>query len=231
MTTKTVNCPQCQSPFERPVVIFNGREILADRGCLCDTCEETRKSAILSIETKSKFLAHWERRVPEDYHYPEVSRVSVPYRPALAWRPDVANRKLGIAGPPGTGKSMVAALVSKRLEKFLRWVNGFSARATYNKSVTGEGNARKEAEAAWDDLLRIDVLVLDDVDKGTFTEAWASALFELLEQRNSTRKITIWTANHLPGQLSAKFTGQHGDKDLANAIERRLCQAATIITA
>lgn len=226
-THKSVTCPQCAAPFERAIVWFDGREIMADRGCLCDTCEERRAAAVAAASAEERHLELWKARAPEDYHRAATTHVQPALHPALAWRPSAASRRLGLWGPPGTGKSMAAALIVRAAGVPFRWISGFSARAAYNTSVTGDGEARKRATTTWLRLLEADLLVLDDVDKGNFTEAWASALYDILEARNGNCLPTIWTANHGPDAMSRKMA-KCGDHDLADSIERRLCGGAAI---
>lgn len=226
-TTKLVSCPECSASFERAIVWFDGREIMADRGCLCDECESKRAAAIAALTAREKHLELWLHRTPDDYHRAAVERVCPSLRPALEWRPVDGCCRLGLWGVPGGGKSMAAALVVKDAGIPFRWTNGFAARATYNAAVTGEGESRRKAAASWLNLLEAPLLVLDDADKGNFTEAWASALFDLMEARNGACLPTIWTSNNGPGGLAKKM-GKCGDPDLAASIERRLCGGAKL---
>lgn len=222
-THKSVRCPECHHPFLRAIVWFMGRELMADRGCLCDNCEAVRAAGVAAVSKKAKHLTLWADRVPDDYHAAREDKTPALFLPAIHWRPSADSRRLGLYGKPGSGKSMAASLTVKNAEIPFRWTNGFAAREVYNRSVSSENpEKRKEAVKQWDQWLNAPLLVLDDVDKGNFTEAWASALFSLMEHRNSMRLPTIWTANHGPGQLAAKFA-KCGDVELAAAIERRLC--------
>lgn len=227
--TKIVACPQCGADVEREIVWFHGREILADRGCLCDDCEAERHSALQTLTEDARHLAQWNARVPEDYHRAQVDRVPKELRPALKWQPCEKFRRLGITGPPRAGKTMVAALIARELKIPFRWTNGFAARGLYNAAVSAEGDERRIAAATWLRWQECPLLVLDDVDKGKPTEAWSSALFALLEARNGHCLPTIWTANLAPGALARKFK-LAGDSELADAIERRLCGGSLVIT-
>lgn len=230
-THKTVTCPECGETFQRAIVWFGGREIMADRGCLCDACEGKRAQAVAAVDAENRFLSLWRNRLPEDYLRADPAKVAECLRPALEWAPAEGCRRLGLAGAAGAGKSMAVALVLKSLRVPFRWTNGFAARGLYNAAVTTDDQEkRKAAVKAWERICDAEMLVLDDVDKGNFTDAWCGALFDLLESRNGRKLPTIWTANLLPGQLCAKFA-KSGDREQADAIERRLCQGAMILTA
>lgn len=228
-TTKLVSCPQCGESFHRAIVYWDGREIMAERGCLCDDCESVRAAAVAAADARAAHLERWRSRVPDDYHRAAPERVSDAIRPILEWKPADGCRRLGISGPPGAGKTMAVALVVRDLLMPFQWTNGFAARSLYTKAVTSEQEERRAAGRAWMRLVETPLLVLDDVDKGNFTESWAPALFDLLESRNNQRLPTIWTANLGPGALAAKIGKRCGDQDMADAIERRLCQGAKLI--
>jgi hypothetical protein len=229
-THKLVSCPQCGEQFHRAIVWWDGREIMADRGCLCDGCEATREAAAAAADARSVHLARWREIVPDDYHRATVEDVPTALRLCLEWRPAEGCRRMGIVGDAGKGKTMVVALLVKDFLTQFQWTNGFAARSIYTKAVTADETERKAASKAWLRLVETPLLVLDDVDKGNFTEAWASALFDLLESRNGKQLSTIWTANLGPGRLAAKI-GRCGDPEMANAIERRLCMGAKLIHA
>lgn len=229
-THKTVACPECGAQFQREIVWFGDREFLAQRGCLCDACEATRSAAVAAVDAEQRFLTLWRNRLPEDYLRCDADKVHEKLRPALQWAPAEGCRRLGLCGTPGTGKSMAVALVLKTLRTPFRWTNGFAARALYNAAVmTEDAEKRREAVRQWERICEAELLVLDDVDKGNFTEAWCGALFDLLESRNGRKLPTVWTANLQPGQLCKKFA-KCGDAEQADAIERRLCQGALILT-
>lgn len=228
-TIKTVACPECGASVSRTIIWFGDREFQADRGCLCDACEEKRVSAVATVTAREKHLEQWKQRAPDDYRRAAAEQVSIPLRPALDWRPMEGCRRLGLWGAPGSGKSMAAALVVRDAGLPFRWTNGFAARGLYNSAVSSDDpEKRREDSRLWQRLMSAPLLVLDDVDKSNFTEAWASALFDLLEHRNSNCLATIWTANYGPGGLAQKFS-KCGDIELAQAIERRLCSGALII--
>lgn len=228
---KTVKCPECSCEFERPVVIYDSREVMADRGCLCDACESKRSAAVQAVSERERHLALWKARVPEDYHRADAEKVHSSMARALDWIPASGCRRLGIHGAPGCGKSMAMAATLRGMGMPFSWTNGFAIRSIYNQAVSGTDDERIEAGKRWRRFRSTPLLVLDDVDKGNFTEAWAGALFDLLEHRNSSCLATAWTSNLGPGQIAKKIALKSFDEEQAQAIERRLCDGALLIHA
>lgn len=226
---KIVTCPECSEIFERPVVLWEGAEIMATRGCLCDACEAKREAAVSAVNARERHLVQWRTRMPEDYHRADPAKVSPALRVVQSWRPVAGVRRLGISGAPGAGKSMAVAAMLRDFVTPFQWTNGFAARSIYNFAVSGSDEQRHDAGIKWRRFRETPLLVLDDVDKGNFTEAWAGALFDLLEHRNGACLATVWTANLGPGPLAKKIGLKSGDTEQAEAIERRLCDGALLL--
>ncbi len=241
------NCGSCGKSFDvsltdewRTMGMLRKLMSGADSAFECPECkasreaaEEERKQRAHDERRRARAREKWPKRVPPDYQRADEAKIPPALRPALSWAPAGEILRLGIYGPPGTGKSMVLALLLRKLEIPFRWVNGFAARSLYIEFATSNQRqdwSGEDDSADWDTLMNEDLLVLDDIDKGNFTDSWASALFDLLETRNSLRRPVIWTANHGPGGLAAKFA-KCGDQDLADSLERRLCSGALLIKA
>ncbi len=229
--TRTAPCPTCGVPVARPVVLWGGREILSFIPCLCDACDAEASARSAALDAIAQFAAYCDKRIPADYHRAVRAKVPDSLRPVLEWRPSSIESRLGITGAPGLGKSMAVALLVRAIGRKFVWLTGFEAKAIYTRAVTAEGEERKLAAAQWLQLSTVDLLILDDIDKGNCTEAWANALYELIECRNSHLRPFIWTANHHPGPkgLAGKFA-RCGDRNLADAIERRLCGGARVVS-
>ncbi len=227
--TRTAPCPFCTVPVTRVVVRWGEREILAETPCLCDECDAVARLQKAAQTAAERRQAYCDKHIPADYHRAIAGKVPAALRPLLHWRPTATETRLGITGSPGVGKSFAVALLVRALERKFVWLTGFAAKALYTRAVTSEDEERKPAAAQWLQLATVDLLVLDDIDKGNMTEAWANALYELLETRVSKLRPFIWTANHHPGPkgLAGKFA-KCGDRNLADAIERRLCEGAKV---
>ncbi len=224
-THRTAPCPICGTPVSRLRVFFWERELYADCACLCPACDDARAKEEASRKAACSFWAHWEKHVPNDYQRATADQVPRCFSGALSWRPAPGQKGVGIYGPSGTGKSHTLALLVFALETPFRWVTGARMRQLAIDAATMEGAARDDARKDLAALRDVPLLVIDDLAEVKFTEAWADKLFEILEYRNSTGRLTMWTAQHGPGQLAAKISGgKDVDPGTGSAIERRLCQ-------
>jgi len=228
--TRIAPCPGCKKAFERPVARLNGNEIFASAEVLCPACTSIQAVAPPPIPA-DLFEIAWRDRLPAEYRAADPARVPARLRPLLTWTPQAFQHGLGVVSPPGIGKSMaVACLLRLRRERFFRWFNGSAIRSLAIRVATAEiGLERSRLESEWASLYRAGILVLDDVDKARFTEAWVDRLFDLLEQRRNRLLPTFWTANMPPAALTEKIARSIHDRDSAQAIERRLCAGAMVM--
>lgn len=222
--TKVLPCPQCQTPVERPRVMLHGTEIFRNLPCLCDLCDQSRTAEAATRREAITFRHQWARLVPEDYQAAVPERVRRCYSKALDWKPRGQHKGVGIYGPSGTGKTHAMALLVLALELPFRWITGARMRQLANDAATMDGATREDARKELSTLRDVQLLVIDDLAEVKFTAAWADKLFEILEHRNSTRRLTCWTAQHGIGQLAGKITGNGVDSGTGDAIERRLTQ-------
>lgn len=221
--TATGTCPACGAKYTYPASDIGDRLISALRiRALCGRCSG-------ADEQPDEFTAFWRRHIG-DYASADPARVPPALRPALSWRPSGNFRcGIGITGGPGEGKSMALALAVRNLRRPFRWATGTRARDIATDAANGEGQEREGARRTLNNFREIPVLVLDDMDKPKFTDAWASKLFELLEHRNRIGRVTLWTSNNDPSTLAEKIGRGCGDRFTGQAIERRLCQSSLVI--
>ena len=231
-THRTAPCPICGTMVSRLRVFFWERELYADTPCLCHSCHDAHLREEAAKKAAYSFRAHWEKHVPADYQKAMADQVPPYYRPALRWQPSPGCNGVGIHGPSGSGKTHALALLALSLAIPFRWVTGARMRQLAIDAATLDGPAREDARKDLAALRDVPLLVIDDLAEVRFTEAWADKLFEVLEHRNGSRRLTCWTAQHGPGQLAAKISGgKDVDAGTGNAIERRLCQHHQIFSA
>ena len=124
---------------------------------------------------------------------------------------------------------MAAACLVKAMQRPFRWVASTKARAIYTAAATADRQDAGDCRATWDRLATIAILVLDDLSQGSFTPAWGSALFGLLEERTGRGLPTIWTSQIPLRELAVKIENGTGDGSQAEAITRRLGQHSLVI--
>lgn len=156
------------------------------------------------------------------------------------WRPTLETPWLGLIGPTGKCKSRIAHEIlagaviaaaengdvrrqSPAIDRLgiFRWsIASISATSFADLVRRPQDDA---AAAMLDTVKACRWLVLDDLGKSTHTPAVSSALFGLLDHRQSYALPTIWTANNRPEIFLADMK-----PDLADPLRGRLLEFSTI---
>lgn len=214
IATEPIACPKCGQP---------GGERWGSIPILCDAC-----SALPEPQKESEILRNWKRQVPAEYQTGTLTHTS-PALAALKWTPD-QSRGLAVYGPPGIGKSTAVAILTKSLGLRLSWVNGMRLREVATEMSMGDHtDDRAAAIGQWRWWCRVPLIVIDDIDKAVFTEAYTTRLFGLLETRRNNLLPIIWTGSLGPGSLCRHIADECGNVPLAQSVERRLFQNFTIV--
>mgnify|MGYP003859549587 CR=1 FL=1 len=198
---------------------------------LCDDCGATQAATWHLNEKRQSWQRRFAEGVPEEYQTatPEEVIARKHYVSALTWRASDHHGGLGLVGTSGAGKSCALACRIRTLEEPFLWWSSTHARKKSTEAATAEHD-RAGALRQWEVSGRIKILVLDDISQATFTTAWSSRLFDLLEARLAAGLPTLWTSQLSPADLRAKIIRQNGgDTAQADAISRRLCQHSLVI--
>lgn len=200
-------CPVCGKPayagqYTNPFDIAHDCNCCIDRSFQYDSLlvSTYNKSRAEHLFLKSPSLPDFYR----EHFYraalrgkPENQKVSA-YLRSCDW---MLRENLFLYGPAGTGKSMLAVSVARHMASQGKTAKYWNMVALLDAIKDSIEEARRRPY-----LEGYDVLVLDDVDKLRATEYAYERLYSILEQRWSSGKVTIFTAQFNPGEAALLLT-------------------------
>ena len=225
----TKNCTKCGKEFAYEPVYVEDREVFAKT--LCDDCidaEEEDRAVMAQIAERVALHERWQRICPEEYRETDLERLNPTYRRAIERWSQASRKGIGIVGAPGLCKTRTAFLLLKKSHYEHRQACfAISAKGLAKCAIDQfdrEQDVRQSARRKLALSRSADVLLLDDLGKGTMSERPEEELYDILEHRTSHRKLTIWTANSKGDALLNHFS-----PDRADAIFRRLTEFSEIV--
>ena len=131
-------------------------------------------------------------------------------------------KSLVVAGPPGTGKSLLVTIIACKaiwaeFSVMYKTAHDIATELREAKSVNSLSGYIKKLQAR-------DVLIIEDVTFATFDGPTAQAFFSVMDKRYG-RKTTVITAN---GNIS-EWAGKFPDKSMSSAILGRFYEDALLI--
>ncbi len=161
----------------------------------------------------------------------EVAKLHPRLQSAADWVPSEQKSGLLLHGTTGVGKTRLAWHVVNRLwvDKARQDINMPYRFLTMRKfeGLIEESFGDKAHARMLDDLIKIDLLIFDDLGKERATPRLASDLFAVLDERSTSMRPTIITTNFNGPALVDRFD----DKEMAAALVRRFRDYYTLVGA
>jgi DNA replication protein DnaC len=234
-TSLSKTCPTCgmEMEFERPTGAF---AFACGLDFYCDACADAKIREIEAAEKATRLRERFANLRSRELLTPEFRQASFRASDQTieainpeAWAAGRGwNKKQNVYvyGPTGVGKSYLARCLVKRVFQTETNVAEVSARA-FCKSTDTFGEARLG------DWKSATALLLDDIDKASWTSDRVVALWELLDARSSNHRPTIVTGNVTPVDLrailrEASAKGRSENATSADAALERLRPCLTI---
>jgi DNA replication protein DnaC len=177
----------------------------------CSECDE----AILKSISENCALKEKDRierilsQVPDAFRHTERGKLPNPEKLDEAMRWEFGQSGILLYGPTGCGKSRVAWEIAKRevlAGRKFKCINAFELSRYPSMMMMDGGVAEKFA----DELVRIDLLMMDDVFKAKPTERVEELLFAVIDERGQWERPCIITLNDTGETLSARLSPDRG---------------------
>lgn len=177
----------------------------------CQRCEELAEQIDSQLEyqatehSKEKGL----ESIPAIFRKTLRNALPQPERLDAAMRWEYGPMGLLIYGPTGVGKSRVMWEVAKREilnGRKVKCVNSFCLTRYPSLFMAGDGAAAAFA----DELVKPDILLLDDVFKAKPTERVEELIFSVIDERGSWEKPCFITLNDTGESLSERLSSDRG---------------------
>jgi hypothetical protein len=240
--SKTRPCPDCSTPISTEPISFRFRD---DGPSLnypppkkCDDCIRRDEAAAMERERLQALENDWAMIAPPIYHTSDTARFPQQLQDALDAFDPASTIGIGIRGASGLCKTRAAYQLLKKAH-----FSGYRVAATrattlaniaanqwdnrphiggsvLSDSITIGQNNQKTLQ----NFSRCEWLFIDDIGKEVSTARNESTLWDILEERTSNHRPTIWTLN-----MSASDLNKKGSKDRMTPILRRLTEFSELI--
>jgi DNA replication protein DnaC len=209
--TATCPCASCGTPVTYECIWIAGMDFGRTLNQHCDACA-ARIDAEVEAQMRQSRREEREAKVramlpPDlletDENHPDFNRPL--WRAVSAWRPSPEAFWLGLVGPAGRCKTRCLALAAKASILRGNRVVWTTANRLLEAAHDRSNKDRQIATMAREhlaDCLHAGVLVLDDLGKNEWTNAFESQFFQILDHRKNHKLPLLFSSNAHPEQFS-----------------------------
>jgi len=177
----------------------------------CEPCQDLAKCVDSRLEQQSKEDAKQRliENIPMSFRTTVRNLLPKPERLDAALRWNYGSKGLLLYGPTGVGKSRIAWEVAKRevlAGRTIKCVNAFCLTRYPSLFMSGDG----AAVAFSDELVKTDILILDDVFKAKPTERVEELLFSVIDERGAWDRPCLITLNDTGDSLVSRLSSDRG---------------------
>lgn len=214
MAIGTSNCEFCGKPFPvRDFALPGHKPMLITMPCDCERAMEAAEAderRRLNEERAEKFREVWSMAgVPEEFTHVTADFSMVDTL--------CANGAVYITGDTGRGKSHLACQYAKAyvIRNTTETHGVVACRRSFRYLNAGDiGSLIRTAWDRWDQSeedffsrwMGVDLLILNDLGKGSTGEWMADNLFRLIDGRHENHKATIFTSQYATNDLPARYS-------------------------
>lgn len=222
MTISLANCKGCGTSFESASASFTiaGRSVTI-RESYCPTCQ-AEKEADLTEPEKAPLRKPWSEICPLAYQgfdfgrLPDLSRGTATQ--VFEWKE--SPRGIGLIGESRRGKTFVIHELMRRLYE--------SRKSVRLESGTGFAYAvgspeQSERRRVIDSCIRVDCLLIDDLDKMKLTDRVEADLFHVIEERRRAQRPMFVTLNAKGATLETMMS-ENAAKPIINRLREDVCR-------
>jgi DNA replication protein DnaC len=228
--TATTDCRDCGAMFEYEPIWISGIDF--GKSCLnlrCPDCEaraEERQAAEERAQRKAEREAKVMALLPPDLLLTSEAHADFNrplWRAVSAWRPSGDAFWLGVIGPAGRCKTRCLALAAKAA--ILRGARVVWTTANRLLEAAQDRTSRDRIIAAnarehLAECLHCSVLVLDDLGKNEWTNAFESQFFQILDHRKNHRLPLMFSSNAHPEQFSMLLSDLNREPIISRLLDR-----------
>lgn len=230
---ETRDCETCSRPFAALVMRVLGARIVARH---CGRCielheaDEAKRRASFASPAPPTADARWSALCPREFRTGaegggtdavRLAKECREFYQIMAWR--YGERGLMLRGVTGLCKTRAMWRLVRRLFDEGRAIEVMTA-GELGRSY-GDAAGRYESSAWFDRMTSIDVLFVDDLGKGSWSEAVRAVFFDLVDKRARTGKPILVTTNDDGAQIADKMR----EANLGDPLVRRLREFCEVI--